>query len=113
MQLDGDSADDLTAASAAEAASVLDVAGAWTALGLSEGATLADVRAAYRALTRYHHPQAQRGGDGSAAAMELDRLLEALELLEEHLVPTTALAGEHRPAAVAAATRKRATPRSR
>lgn len=65
----------------------LDVAGARKLLGLSDGATLADVREAYRALARRHHPLARRDGMDSEAARTLDRLLEALELLEEHLVP--------------------------
>lgn len=65
----------------------LDVHGAFALLGLAEGATLADVRESYRALARRHHPIARRDGIDSEAARTLDRLLEALELLEEQLVP--------------------------
>lgn len=69
----------------------LDVDGALKLLGLGvlhpDDATLADVREAYRALARRHHPIARRDGMDSEAARTLDRLLEALELLEEHLVP--------------------------
>ncbi len=88
----------------------LDLAGAYAALGLAGDATLADVREAYRARARALHPLAVRDGVESSAQRELDRSLEALELLEEHLVP---LSGAP-PAAstpTPAPTRKRATPR--
>jgi hypothetical protein len=88
--LDSDALDDDADASgdsSGEGGAALDPAGAYAALGLAEGATLADVREAYRALARYHHPIAARDGLESEAQRALDRLLEALELLEEHLVP--------------------------
>jgi hypothetical protein len=95
----------------------LDVPGAFSALGLSEGATLAAVREACRVQSRTIHPIARRDGFDSEAARALDRLLEALELLEEHLVPLTpspdrrggGSGGEAPPAS----RRKRATPRAR
>jgi hypothetical protein len=65
----------------------LDVAGAYAALGLQEGATLADVRDAYRSLSRAWHPVAHRDGPESEGAKAMDRLLDALELLEEQLLP--------------------------
>lgn len=76
-----------------EAEAALDPAGAYAALGLAESATLADVREAYRALARYHHPMAVRDGVESDAQRALDRLLEALELLEEHMVPLSPSSG--------------------
>jgi hypothetical protein len=100
-----------------EGASALDPAAAYAALGLSEGATLADVREAYRSLARYHHPIAARDGLESDAQRALDRLLEALELLEEHLVPlapSTSGSGSVTPrAARPPPRRKRATARTR
>ena len=54
---DADAAD-----SAAPSTAPLDLAGAYAALGLTEGATLADVRDAYRNLSRAWHPVAQRDG---------------------------------------------------
>lgn len=82
-----DDVDAETDSSSEEGASALDPASAYAALGLADGATLADVREAYRALARHHHPIAARDGLESDAQRALDRLLEALELLEEHLVP--------------------------
>lgn len=79
--------------SSGEGTAALDPTAAYTALGLAEGATLADVREAYRALARYHHPIAVRDGLDSDAQRALDRLLEALELLEEQLVPLTPSGG--------------------
>lgn len=84
--LDDDSSD-ADGDTSGEGVPALDPPGAYAALGLAEGATLADVREAYRALARYHHPIAARDGVDSDAQKALDRLLEALELLEEHLVP--------------------------
>ena len=82
-----DADDDDSVLAAAEPA--LDPAGAYAALGLSEGATLADVRDAYRTKARQQHPLASLDGVNSEAQRTLDRLLEALELLEEQLVPLT------------------------
>lgn len=87
---DGDAESD---AASGDGAPALDPAGAYAALGLAEGATLADVREAYRALARYHHPMAVRDGVESDAQRALDRLLEALELLEEHMVPLSPSSG--------------------
>lgn len=78
---------------AGEGTAALDPAAAYAALGLAEGATLADVREAYRALARYHHPIAARDGLDSDAQRALDRLLEALELVEEQLVPLSPSGG--------------------
>src|SRR5687767_6722740 len=90
----------------------LDVPGAYAALGIAEGATLADVREAYRALARYHHPMAQRDGVDSDAQRALDRLLEALELLEETLVPLSGSVGPVK-TSQPPPRRKRATARKR
>jgi hypothetical protein len=90
----------------------LDVPQAYAALGLAEGATLADVREAYRALARAWHPLMRRDGPTSDAAQALDRLLDALELLEQHLLPLSGSAGASgTPAARAAPKRRRATER--
>jgi hypothetical protein len=96
-----------------EAAAALDPAGAYTTLGLAEGATLADVREAYRVLARHHHPIALRDGQESDAQRALDRLLEALELLEEHLVPLGGSGGVTGRASPPPPRRKRATARAR
>ena len=90
----------------------LDLAGAYAALGLAETATLADVREAYRAMAKHWHPLARRDGDDSEAQRTLDRLLDALELLEEQLVPLSGVPTAARaPAAPAPPKRKRATER--
>jgi hypothetical protein len=112
---DGLAVDDGESAADAPAGEALDVAGAFAALGLAEGASLADVREAYRAMSRHHHPIARRDGAQSEAARTLDRLLEALELLEEHLVPLTGgpFGGGSGKAAPPPPRRKRATARAR
>ena len=61
---------------------------AYARLGLSGGNTLDEVRAAYRSLAMTWHPRAHREGtETSLARRHLDGFLEALELLEEHLLP--------------------------
>lgn len=89
----------------------LDAAGARRALGVRDDATLADVREAYRRLARHHFGRARREGPESAAAHLLDRALDALELLEEELLP---LGGDRgtTPAGTPPPRRKRATPRA-
>ena len=95
-------------------AAPLEAAGAYAALGLAEGATLADVREAYRAMARHHHPMAVRDGVDSEAHRALDHLLDALELLEEQLVPLAPASGGTSPrTSRPPATRKRATVRER
>src|SRR5689334_20111460 len=84
--VDGDD-EDVDGSEGPDGGPPLDVAGAYLALGLADGANLADVREAYRALAKYHHPIAVRDGVDSDAQRALDRCLEALELLEETLVP--------------------------
>ena len=80
--------------------------------------TLADVREAYRAKARALHPNAKRDGDESQAQQDLDRLLLALELLEEHLVPLNPVAGAPSSSSSSSSstpprsTRKRATKRT-
>jgi hypothetical protein len=76
----------------------LDVGSAYALLQLGEAATLAEVRDAYRGKAK---AALATGADG-------DRLLEALELLEEHLVPLAAAAAQTAPTKPG---RKRATPR--
>lgn len=113
--LDHDADANADDADAGPASAALDVAGAYAALSVKEDATLADVREAYRALARHHHPAAVRDGDASAAQHKLDTALEALELLEEHLVPLSPSASPNGgpPAKPSAPTsmRKRATAR--
>lgn len=103
--------DDDASLHSADLPPALDVAGAYAALGVAETATLADVREAARALAKYHHPAARRDGLDSPSAQALDRILEALELLEEHLLPLApGGAGAPKPSAPPAR-RKRATAR--
>lgn len=92
------------------AAPALDAPAARRILDVKDDASLADVREAYRRLARSHFGRARREGPDSAAAHLLDRALDALELLEEELLPLSGSA----PAAAkgpAAPTRRRATPR--
>lgn len=106
--LSDDSDDD---ASDTPSTDALDVAGAYAALGVAEGCTLADVREAYRALARYHHPIATRDGDDSDAQKALDCCLEALELLEEHMLPLSPTSSPGTTPKAPPSTRKRATAR--
>jgi hypothetical protein len=85
--LDADALDVTIEDHSALAAPAVGAHRAYAVLGLADGATLADVREAYRALARHHHPFAVRDGLDSEAQRVLDGLLEALEVLEEHLVP--------------------------
>ena len=94
-----------------EVTPALDAKAARRALDVGERATLADVREAYRRLARCHFARARHEGPDSAAAHLLDRALEALELLEEELLPlggAAAATAGHAPHAQ----RKRATPRA-
>ena len=71
------------------AASVSDVEGALRVLELSSVTTLNDVRARYRELARRYHPKTQsdKADEQNAAHVVLEALTDALELLEEHLLP--------------------------
>lgn len=108
---DGDPHEDESAPAAA--APALTPEAAYALLGLAEGVTLADVRTAYRALARDRHPIAVREGADSEAQRALDRLLEALELLEEQLVPLAGATPVTRAASESSLRRKRATARTR
>lgn len=68
---------------------VSDVEGALRVLELSGQPTLDEVRAAYRRLARHYHPKTTgpRKDDIQAAHTVQEALTEALELLEEHLLP--------------------------
>lgn len=73
-------------------APVTDPETAYRVLELPENATLDEVRAAYRRMAQHYHPQTRLAEDAQAdAARQLMRsLLEALEVLEEHLLPLPA-----------------------
>lgn len=68
---------------------VTDVDSAYRVLELLPGATLDEVREAYRALARRYHPRTySRVPDQAHAAQTLlEALTDALEVLEEHLLP--------------------------
>jgi hypothetical protein len=68
---------------------VHDVDGALRVLEMSGVPTLDEVRARYRALARRYQPKTQsaRPDEAQAARQVLNALTEALELLEEHLLP--------------------------
>ena len=68
---------------------VVDVAGALRVLELTGTPTLDDVRRQYRALAHRYHPKTRSNvaEEVNAARVVLDALTDALELLEEHLLP--------------------------
>jgi hypothetical protein len=68
---------------------VHDVDGALRVLELTGTPTLAEVRERYRALAKRYQPKTQsRSQDEAHAAHQvMDALTDALELLEEHLLP--------------------------
>ena len=68
---------------------VVDVAGALRVLELAGTPSLADVRARYRELAVRYHPKTQSpiATEADAARVVLDALTDALEVLEEHLLP--------------------------
>ena len=70
-------------------AAVVDVEGALRVLELSGSPALADVRAQYRMLARRYHPKTRSpaADEAHSARVVLDALTDALELLEEHLLP--------------------------
>ena len=70
-------------------AAVSDVEGALRVLELTGTPTLDEVRAAYRTLARRYHPKtcAEKRDDVDAAHTVQAALTDALELLEEHLLP--------------------------
>ena len=66
-----------------------DVQGALRVLELSGTPSLSEVRAQYARLARRYHPRTLNDGadDAHAARVVVDALTEALEILEEHLLP--------------------------
>lgn len=69
---------------------VADVDGALRVLELQPPVpTLDVVRARYRELARHYHPKTQstKSDDAHAAHVVLEALADALEILEEHLLP--------------------------
>jgi hypothetical protein len=68
---------------------VNDVDGALRVLELSGTPTLDEVRARYHAMSRRYFPKTQspRADEAHAARVVLEALTDALELLEEHLLP--------------------------
>jgi DnaJ-domain-containing protein 1 len=60
---------------------------AWRMLELEPGASLDDVRAAYRRLAQHYHPRTREVTSAPAARVVIARLTDALEVLEEHLLP--------------------------
>lgn len=73
----------------ARAPAVSDVDGALRVLELSSLPTLAEARAQYRALARRYHPRTRSSSPDQvhAAQTVLEALTDALELLEERLLP--------------------------
>jgi hypothetical protein len=71
------------------APAVTDVDGALRVLELSGSPHLDEVRARYRQLAQRYHPKTVGGrpDEVAAAHVVLESLTEALELLEEHLLP--------------------------
>jgi hypothetical protein len=78
-----------TAGAAPKKRAVIDVQGALRVLDLTGTPTLADVRARYAELARRYHPKTQspRDDEAHAARVVLEALTDALEILEEHLLP--------------------------
>jgi hypothetical protein len=68
---------------------VSDVDGALRVLELSGSPALAEVRARHRELARRYHPKtlSEKSDEAHAAVVVLEALTDALELLEEHLLP--------------------------
>ena len=61
---------------------------AYERLELNVNASLDEVRARYREVARVWHPRAQQDGEpADRARKHLDGYLDALEVLEEHLLP--------------------------
>jgi DnaJ-domain-containing protein 1 len=71
------------------AAAVSDVEGALRVLELQGSPTLDEVRARYRELARRYHPKTRsdKADEQNAAHVVLEALTDALEVLEEHLLP--------------------------
>jgi len=71
------------------AAAVSDVDGALRVLELAGSPSLDEVRARYRELARRYHPktQSEKADDQNAAHVVLEALTDALEVLEDHLLP--------------------------
>lgn len=71
------------------APAVVDVEGALRVLELTGSPSLDDVRRQYRALAHRYHPKTRSAvpDEVNAARVVLDALTDALELLEEHLLP--------------------------
>lgn len=80
---------ELRAASPARRPAVGDVNGALRVLELHGTPTLEEVRARYRELARRYHPKSGSANpdEAHAARVVLDALTDALELLEEQLLP--------------------------
>lgn len=111
--------DELGSEPSVEPTPALDLEGARRALDIDERANLAEVREAYRKLARELYPRARKEGADSAAQGVLDRALQALELLEQELLPLGGAAAGPSSAAAASGSkptatskRKRATPRN-
>jgi hypothetical protein len=68
---------------------VVDVDGALRVLELSGSPSLVEVRAQYRELARRYHPKTQSANadEAHAARVVLEALTDALEILEQHLLP--------------------------
>ncbi len=75
--------------SAPRAPMVTDVDAALRALEMSGTPSLDEVRARYRDLARRYHPKTRSldADEASSAHLLQETLTEALELLEEHLLP--------------------------
>lgn len=71
------------------APAVADTQGALRVLELTGTPTLDEVRARYRELARRYHPKtaSDNADEAHAARVVLDALTDALELLEEQLLP--------------------------
>jgi DnaJ-domain-containing protein 1 len=78
-----------TVANVAKAPAVTDVDGALRVLELSGSPHLDEVRARYRQLAQRYHPKTVGGrpDEVAAAHVVMESFTEALELLEEHLLP--------------------------
>jgi hypothetical protein len=77
------------AATTARRPMVADVEGARRVLELTGEPTLAEVRARYQELARRYHPKtgSERADEAQAARVVLEALTDALEILEEQLLP--------------------------
>lgn len=78
-----------TPRTAAARPAVTDVDGALRVLELTGSPALDEVRARYRELAQRYHPKTVGGrpDEVAAAHVVMESLTEALELLEEHLLP--------------------------